>query len=548
MGKDGGLKDFTYWSESQLLGVIAEAITGNMKGAKSILSNLKSEELGLYDSDKNLIFGKNENTDEFRIFQKIDVGYSDWYIGVQTAQEYEFREILKSNILGTGFTIILFVSLTLWIFYYVNNNKLIQEQEQLIYYDSLTGLPNRLLFEMETNELIDLEQEFYLGFGDLDNFKNINDILGHSVGDQYLHFATENLRGLLTEDLRIYRWGGDEFIFVFLNTDKIKLHETMDKIFSIFKEPYEIKDSKHQISISIGVVEYPLHGSNIDSLVKRADIVMYDIKSQHKNTYSFFEQKYLDELLRQVRFQQTIEKYDVEDFEIYMQPIVDVHTNEVKGLEGLARLFDGNGNQFPTYEIIKLYEKDGTITKLDKYIFNKICTFIKDCNRDLFYTFNLSPISLTNEYVDFLEQTISKHNIKPSKIVIEIIETLGFKDLSISIELLDRIKSIGFNIAMDDFGMGYSSLSYITKMPLDIIKIDRSFIHNYENNTFNRTILQTIKDISKSLHLEILVEGIETESQLEHIKGLDAQYYQGYLHSKPMSMEKVKELMKSNKK
>ena len=169
------------------------------------------------------------------------------------------------------------------------------------------------------------------------------------------------------------------------------------------------------------------------------------------------------------------------------------------------------------------------------------CNQLEDGN--LFFTFNISPLSLTVEYIEYLERTVHSYNVDPKYIVIEIIETLGFKDVKISVELLDKIKCIGLMIAMDDFGMGYSSLSYITKLPLDLIKIDKSFIHDYEHNTFNRTILNTIKDISNSLHLDILVEGIETESQLEFIKGLKAQYYQGYYHSRPMSYKAMKKFM-----
>ena len=506
----------------------------------------------IYDSNRNLIFGVHEYTENIEVFEKIDLEYVDWHIGIQASDSYLRTQVLINSFLGAMFTVLLIAVWVLWSFYYFRNKDLHKTQNQLIYYDILSNLPNRLLFEEETQALIYNRTPFFLGFGDLDNFKNINDVLGHSVGDQYLSFVATHLKTLVSENLRVYRWGGDEFIFIFINTSKEELHGVMDRIFNIFRTPFEVKDTKHHISISIGVVEYPKDGLNIDDLVKRADIVMYDIKSQHKNTYSFFEKRYLENLYNQLEFQQTLDKYEVDDFDVYLQPIIDVESGELKGFEGLARLFDENGKQFPTHEIIKLFEQDGTITKLDKYIFRTICKYISECtsvNRDeFFFTFNISPLSLTREYVEYLERTVHSFNINPESIIIEIIETLGFKDVRISIELLDMIKRIGFKIAMDDFGMGYSSLSYITKLPLDLIKIDKSFIHDYEHNTFNRTILNTIKDISNSLHLDILVEGIETESQLEFIKGLKAQYYQGYYHSKPMSFKAAKKFIEKAKK
>lgn len=505
---------------------------------------------GVYDQNEDLVFGADDSGEihETHAFAQIPFEYVNWHIGVRISDEYQQNTFWLTTFLSTGFAMIMIVVIFLWGHYYARNRRLIFEQQQLIYYDNLTKLPNRMLFIEETKSLLYNRTPFFLGFGDLDNFKNINDVLGHSVGDQYLSFLASHLEKMICENLKIYRWGGDEFIFVFINTEKDVLETTLDSIVEIFKQPFSVKETKHQISISIGLVEHPVDGSNIDDLVKRADIVMYDIKAQQKNTYNFFEQRHSDKLYNQLQFQQTLDEYKVEDFDVYLQPITDVKSGVTRGFEGLARLFSPEGKQFATQEIIKLYEHDGTITKLDKYVFDKICTYITECNqldgKDLFFTFNISPLSLTEEFVDYLISTIESYAINPNWIIIEIIETLGFKDVKISIDLLNKIRAAGFKIAMDDFGMGYSSLSYITKLPLNLIKIDRSFVRDYENNTFNRTILYTIKDISNSLNLEILVEGIETQQQLDFITKLGAHYYQGYLHSKPMSYKDMKSFMK----
>ena len=512
-------------------------------------SNTNRIVTGVYDQNEDFVFGADDldESHEIHSFEQIPFDYVSWHIGVRISDEYHQNTLLISGFLAAGFAGLMIVVFYLWAHYYVRNRKLILEQQQLIFYDNLTKLPNRMLFKEETQALLYNRTPFYLGFGDLDNFKNINDVLGHSVGDQYLSFLATHLNSMISDDLKIYRWGGDEFIFVFVNTSKNDLQSTLEDIIEIFKQPFKVKETKHQISISIGLVEYPVDGSNIDDLVKRADIVMYDIKAQQKNTYNFFEQKHSDKLYNQLMFQQTLDEYKVEDFDVYLQPIVDVKTGVTRGFEGLARLFSPEGKQFATQEIIKLYEQDGTITKLDRYVFDKICAYITECeqldSKELFFTFNISPLSLTEEFVAYLEKTIQTYKVNPNGIIIEIIETLGFKDVKISIELLDKIRKIGFRIAMDDFGMGYSSLSYITKLPLNLIKIDRSFVRDYETNTFNRTILHTIKDISNSLNLEILVEGIETQKQLDFITRLGAQYYQGYLHSKPMSYKDIKSFM-----
>lgn len=501
----------------------------------------------IYDNEDNVIFGSEEGNKELIEKSKMNLEYVDWHIGVSIAKQYNRTSTITNSLIVLGFIGILLIVDYLWIYYYRKNKTLLMNQNQLIYYDNLTSLPNRRLFVEETTMLIKNKTPFFLGFGDLDNFKNINDVLGHTIGDKYLSFVASHLEKLESDDLKVYRWGGDEFIFIFLNSYKTELYPTLDHIFEIFKKPFEVKDTKHQISISMGMVEYPIDGSNLDELVKRADIVMYDIKSQYKNTYSFFEQKYLTDLYTQIEFQQQIEKHDVSEFQVFLQPIVDVESNNILGFEGLSRLFDENGKAYPISDIIKLFEQDGTITKLDKYVFHQICEYISifesDYTNKYFFTFNISPLSLTSDFIDYIERIVHGFKVDPNLIVIEIIETLGFKDVKISVELLHRIKRIGFRIAMDDFGMGYSSLSYIAKLPLDMIKIDRSFIQNYETDAFNRTILQTIKDISNSLHLEILVEGIETKKQLNYVTNLGTNYYQGYLHSKPMSFKDIQKLI-----
>jgi diguanylate cyclase (GGDEF)-like protein len=441
--------------------------------------------------------------------------------------------------------------LYLWTNYYHKTRRFIAHQNHLIHYDNLTLLPNRRLFITETKELIENHQEFYMGFGDLDNFKNINDVLGHSVGDQYLIFLSEHLKRLINKSLRIYRWGGDEFIFIFLDNDRQSVIKNVDRIFDIFKTPFDINGSKHQISISIGLVHYPNDSDNLDDLVRRADIVMYDIKAHYKNTYSFFEEEYLEELYKVIHFQQELDQYNISDFHVYFQPIIDIQTSKIVGFEALSRLFDTHGEPFNTGAIIKQYEKDGTITNLDKHVFHQACLSLtklhKAFGKQYFITFNISPLSLNYDYIEYLRRTARSYHIDTSYIIIEIIETLGFKDVAVSVELLNEIKKLGFRIAMDDFGIGYSSLSYIAKLPLDIIKIDRTFIQTYESDAFNRTILNTIQDISDSLHLQTLVEGIETQKQLDFVRTLGVEFYQGYLHSKPQPFEDILSMLENKR-
>ena len=194
------------------------------------------------------------------------------------------------------------------------------------------------------------------------------------------------------------------------------------------------------VSISIGVVNYPKHGTYMDGLIKRADIVMYDIKSQQKNNFGFFEDRYMDNLRREVDFENRLNKYSLDDFEIYLQPVLHTKTQKIYGFEGLIRVFDKEKNLVNTQELVKLYERQGQISKLDEYVFEAVCKYSismkKEFNRDYTFSFNISPITLSKDFIKFIKKTIRKYEIDPNFFVIEIIETLGFKDIEVSLKLL----------------------------------------------------------------------------------------------------------------
>lgn len=509
----------------------------------------KSEviKLGIYDEDNMLIFGDLQYSDDLDNYGPLSIEGVDWYFGVQVEESYQ-SSMIASNVTIVFIAFLLYlIALVFGTIYYRSNKVLLLTQEKLINYDNLTELPNRRQLAKDIEEAIDSNIPFFLGFGDLDNFKNLNDILGHTVGDNYLKDISKRFHKISDQKLTIYRWGGDEFIFLFKTNTKDKTIELLNKIYMIFKKPIIIRETNYSVSMSIGIVNYPKHGNTMDGLIKRADIVMYDIKSQQKNTYGFFEDKYLDNLRREVDFENKLYEYSIDDIEVYLQPVLSIQSNEITGFEALSRLFDKNGNAINTAEMIKVYERKGDIFKLDKHIIKNVFQYSielkKRFKKEYSIAFNISPITLSEEYVDYLEQMIKDYKVNPENFIIEIIETTGFKDIDESVMLLNKLKKIGFRIAMDDFGIGFSSLSYITKLPLSLIKIDRNFVSNYQSNKFDKLLILTIVDISKSLDIEIVVEGIEKQEQLDFLGNVGAHFYQGYLHSKPMSFKKVLEFL-----
>jgi len=537
------------FEDDEFVGIINLAIDYDNLNDLFNVSKSTVVDVGVYDSNHNLLFGELEYSDDLSYIKKFDIDNVDWSIGVEIADSYKLiSRVTNATILLIS--LVLYSSVVIFgIKVYRKNKGLLERQNNLIYFDNLTALPNRRLFIKDIEKLLKNKEMFYLGFGDLDNFKNLNDILGHSIGDEYLKDISKRLKLIINDELKIYRWGGDEFIFLMYTKTRKETKKLINTIYKTFEKPIKIKETNYYVSISIGIVNYPLQGETVDDLVKRADIVMYDIKLQNKNSYGFFEDKYLNNLQREVNFENKVNTYSISAFEVFLQPVLYTKNQEIYGFEGLVRLFDQKGKLINTQEVIKVYERKGEISKLDKFVFEEICKHSikikKEANKQFNYTFNISPITLSKDFIIFLKRMIEKYDIDPNYFVMEIIETLGFKDIDESLILLGELCALGFRIAMDDFGMGYSSLSYITRLPLSIIKIDRHFVQNYQSNEFDRMIMLTIKDISKSLKIDIIVEGIETVEQLNFIKDIGAQFFQGYLHSKPMRIDKLLKLLRN---
>lgn len=517
---------------------------------KEHLNNLNSTvvDVGVFDSLNKLIFGTVTFDSSNNSIHSIDSQNVSWDIIVIENESFHSRYIFNTTLTIVIMIILYLLLVVTGVTMKKRDKENLREQFKLINFDNLTQLPNRSMMIIQLNELIKNNIPFYLGFGDLDNFKDINDILGHSIGDEYLKEIAERFSSVSDSKLEIFRWGGDEFVFLY-RTDKYEeIINVLEVIYNQTIEPIIINENEYHISMSLGIVRFPNDGLEIDELIKKADIVMYDTKEKEKNNYAFFENRFQESLEKQVEFENLIQSFTTSDIELYLQPILDVETDEVVGFEALSRLFDKDNNIINTIDFIKHYEKNGKIRELDLNTFMKVCriskAFEKEFEKEYIFSFNISPISLSKDLINEFEKLIEKYKINPNNFIVEIIETTGFKDLSESLIDLDSLKNLGFKIAMDDFGKGYSSLSYITQLPLNYIKIDKEFIEHYEHNDFDRLLILAIKELSKALNLKIIVEGIETEKQLDFIKTVECDLYQGYLHSKPMCIVDILNLLR----
>ncbi|MFA5542298.1 MAG: bifunctional diguanylate cyclase/phosphodiesterase [Bacilli bacterium] len=431
--------------------------------------------------------------------------------------------------------------------------------ERLAFYDSLTNLPTRTfllknnysdLLESKDNTFCDIDrlvkdsQQSALMFLDIDDFKLVNDYLGHFNGDQLLKQIADRLKSIINEDDLIIHLSGDEFIIIVNNIDKkINLHEIANKIIKTIDEVFSIGEKIVSVSCSLGASIYPDHGTTIEELLKKADIAMYEAKKKGKNNYLIFEPDFnIYFSNRYVLVDELKDAINNNDFVVHYQPKVLTESNDVFSYEALARWnhpVDGliSPNLFiPAAEELKL------IDQLDKIMITNICRDLKsriDSNKQPFpVSINISTLFFNDiKFCDILFEIFDEYEIDTSLITIEITESIAIRDFEDTISKINKLKNRNIKIAIDDFGKGYSSLTYIKLLPLDYLKIDKMFIDGLLDNNIDEAIVRYSIEISNLIGIKTIAEGVETSEQLDHLKKLGCYAYQGYLYYKPKPLK-----------
>jgi len=439
----------------------------------------------------------------------------------------------------------------------------LKEAEQKIrfmaYYDSLTLLPNRMLFKERLNT--EIAHALRRGnmvttmFLDLDEFKLINDTLGHAIGDRLLQEVANKLKECVNEDDTVARMGGDEFILLFPYVKEIKEMEHMaQKILDTLKKPFIIENNELYVTTSIGLSIFPLDGKDIDVLIKNADMAMYRAKDQGRDNYQFFttamNQKAHDRLQMERSIRKALEK---NEFSLFYQPKVDISTGIITGAEALIRWVHPMYGFIPPNEFIPIAEESGLIIPIGEWVLNTACkqhkVWMDSGYKDLTIAVNISAKQFQQEeFIDRITNIIHDTKVNPSMLELEITENSIMQDTNKNIITLNELKSMGMKISIDDFGTGFSSLSYIMKFAADILKIDKSFISNLATSSSNTAITIAIINMAHSLNLKVIAEGVETNEQLEFLKLQNCNEMQGYLFSKPVpAVEFEKMLMEDRR-
>ncbi|MBL1421959.1 MAG: EAL domain-containing protein [Alphaproteobacteria bacterium] len=421
-------------------------------------------------------------------------------------------------------------------------NQFNVENIRLANMDMLTSLPNRRNFFAQLNALTKSyeghpNKRLVVGLLDLDGFKRINDIFGHPTGDDLLIKTSERLASVLGEDITLARLGGDEFgIIITKDKDLKNVMAIGEQLCEAMRADFRLRDGTMQIAATVGFVEFPTMADNPQQLFERADYALCYSKQHSKGKPVIFSTEH-ETIIREVAIiEQQLHEADLDkELSIVFQPIVDIQNQKVMGFEALARWNNPTlGNVRPDL-FIRSAEQMGTISKFTVILLRKALKLACEWPTDLYMSFNLSTYDLASpETILNLVSIIEKSDFPSKNIVFEVTETAVMHDMERAIEALRLLKLQGAQVALDDFGTGYSSLSYVQRMPLDRLKIDRSFINEIDTDNDTKNIVRSIIDLCNNLNLYCIIEGVETESQLNVLAEIGGRYVQGYYFSRPM--------------
>ena len=436
---------------------------------------------------------------------------------------------------------------TIWLFEDVTQQYESDEKlKKLAQLDSLTGLPNRSVFNDRLNHAIHKavrsDGRLAIFFMDLDHFKHINDSLGHKAGDQLLMEVAKRLQDCVRREDTVARLGGDEFTVILEDILSVQfVAKVAEKVMSSILKPYKLDSTEVTISASIGVSLYPADGRNADGLIRNADAAMYHAKNSGRNNFQFYSAEMNAQAMHRLAMETELRKaIEQEKFELHFQPQVDINTRQLLGAEVLLRWHSDKWGDVPPTEFIPILEDTGLIGVVGEMVIQDGCRAymkLKDKLRpDFKIAVNLSgrqfhgtPLSV------FVKNTLDAEGMSAENLELEITESILMEDTELAIRTLSELTKLGVTLAIDDFGTGYSSLSYLKKFPLNVLKIDKSFVDDVTHDADDAAIIDAVLAMSHHLQLDVVAEGIETEEQLEFLQKHHCQRGQGYYFSKPLS-------------
>jgi|GEM_PF-1233472 len=433
-------------------------------------------------------------------------------------------------------------------------------EQQLVYqanHDILTGLPNRNLLADRLQQAMAMYDRHPCFLGlillDIDNFKVINDTLGHGAGDLLLIAFADRLHTMLRKSDTLARLSGDEFVILPADLQESQAAAVLaEKVLSAMAAPFRVNDRELYVTVSIGIVGYPADGENIELLLQHAEATMYEAKRDGKNAFRFFtgelNQQMHDRLSLETKLHRALEQ---EEFLLHYQPQVDLQSNTITGMEALIRWKGSDGVIIPPGDFIPALEESGLIVPVGEWVLETACRqakqWIDELDKPFIMSVNISARQFQrSEIVTLVAEILQETGLPAECLRLELTESLLMIDSETALDKLHQLKHLGVSLSIDDFGTGYSSLSYLKKLPISELKIDRAFVMNIPSDSSDTVLVNTIISMAQCLNLHVVAEGVENEEQRSFLAQQQCPTYQGFLFSRPLPVEQFTALLKEN--
>jgi diguanylate cyclase (GGDEF)-like protein len=450
----------------------------------------------------------------------------------------------------------------------LSNARMVEQIHVLAYYDGLTGLPNREMFKEQLNRLLPLakrrDKMVAILFLDLDNFKRINDTLGHDLGDKLLREVTNRLIQWIrpsdypsranAENTIVSRLGGDEFTIYLSDIDRVQDAATVaQRILDVLSKPFMLDTHEVFITASVGITVFPSDGHDVDTLLKNADTAMYHAKDQGRNNYQFFTPSMNAEVMKRLSLETDLRKaLERQEFLLHYQPKVDLRTGKILGVEALIRWLHPDRGLVPPGEFIPLSEQTGLVVPIGQWALNAACAQNKALQAAGFPPMGMSANLSGRQILDpqlpeIVARILKGTGLDPKYLEVELTESILIQNQKSVIDTLHALREMGIQLSLDDFGTGYSSLSYLNRFPVDTLKIDKSFVDNIPTNQDSVALIRAIIAMAHSLKLKVLAEGVETEGQLVFLREEGCDEVQGNLFSPAVPVEALEKLLREGK-
>lgn len=430
------------------------------------------------------------------------------------------------------------------------------EIQEILYHDRLTGLPNRHSFQAliseDLKQFLDPSEKRVVITMDIDNFKRINDSLGYQVGDEALMLVAKRLQLLNTPYVSVFKLEGDKFlIYISRISTKEKVELFINKVIETIRKPLQVESCTLHLTCSMGIAVYPDDGVKESQLLKYSDIAIHKAKNEGKNKYTFFDIQYLREIEEMIQVERCLRwALEKEEFILYYQPKVNLDKMQVVGFEALIRWVNVELGFVSPDRFIKEAEATGLIVPIGEWVMREACRFIYQVNQQrneiITISVNISVVQIMQEgFVSMVLNILDEEHVKPEWLKLEITETVLMTSSKVVYDRLQKLREHGIAIALDDFGKEYSSLSYLKQLPLDILKIDKSFIDDIDIKKSENAIVDIVISLGKKMGFEVIAEGVETQEQLDYLYSRDCKNIQGYIFSKPVPKEDIINIMRN---